>query len=184
MDVPSGGRGGWLSPKPLKATAGRFRPRAAAAARRAPRQRARQKAVALGAGIYLHLAGFEHPILGAGFEAASVGEPDRERAPYPGVRRPRRRHQPDAPAEGADLRVAECGLVKGFGVARLAVKRHATQNGMLYCASIKWGSRMLWRSIMRSLPVTVIASTSGPLQPCGLRIAHRSDRGVRVAWHG
>ena len=39
---------------------------------------------------------------------------------------------------------------------------------------------MLWRSIMRSVPVTVIASTSGPLKAVlGLQVAHRSDRGMR-----
>jgi hypothetical protein len=46
----------------------------------------------------LQLTGFEHPILGAAFEAAPVGEPDRDRARHPGVLGVRLRHQPDAPA--------------------------------------------------------------------------------------
>jgi hypothetical protein len=135
----------------------------------------------------VELAGLGHPVLGAAFETASVGERDRHRARHPGVLRARLRHQPDAAAERADLRVAECGLVEGFGVARAPrCSASATQNGMLYWASIRSaGSRMLWRSTMRSVSVTVIVSSSGPLKPCAAcRSRTALTAACAVAWLG
>ena len=100
---------------------------------------------------------------------------------HPAMRRARLRAPADAAAERADLRVAECGLVKGFGVARLAVERErdAERNAVLRQHQIGGlqdvvaldhalragdGDRLDFRAVKAVL---------------GLQIAHRFDRGMR-----
>ena len=60
----------------------------------------------------------------------------------------------------------------------------ASQNGMGHCSSIRSvGSRTIWRSIMRCLPVTVIASISAPWKPCwACRWRTALTAALAVAW--
>ena len=62
----------------------------------------------------------------------------------------------------------------------------ATEKGMLYCASIRSaGSTILWRSTMRGVPVTVIASISAPVKPCSAcRSRTALTAACAVASHG
>jgi len=69
------------------------------------------------------LAGFEHSALGAVLEAAPIGERHRHRARHAAMLDFRPGHQLDAMAESTDLRVGQCRLVPGFGIARLAAER-------------------------------------------------------------
>ena len=127
----------------------------------------------------VQLAGFEHSILGTAFEAAPVGERDRDRARHPAMPSARLRHQPDAAAERADLWVAECRLVEGFGVARLAVEGqcHAERNAVLRQHQIGGLQDVVALDhALRTGDGDRLDIAAEAVR--GLQIVHRPDRGV------
>ena len=116
-----------------------------------------------------------------GFEAAAVGERDRDRARHSGVLARWFRHQPDAVAEGADLRVGQCRLVPAFGVARLAMQRQrdAEGNEVLCQHQIGRLQNIVALDHARGAGDGDRLYISAAKAVRGLQIAHRSDRGMR-----
>jgi hypothetical protein len=129
----------------------------------------------------VQLSRFEHPILGAAPEAAPVSEPDRDRARHPGVLRARLRHQPDAPAKDPNLRVAQCRLVEGFGVACFAAQRqrYAKRNAVLRQHQIGWLQDVVALDHALRTGDGDRLDIRAAKAVRSLQIAHRSDRGMR-----